>query len=140
MTWKRHDCRFNSLAAKNLRQMTFTLSINLADSHQRRSLTAGWKGALTVGTCLAESRTRRRASRRRAAQRVAGNSESGSSPAGSTSVLGTDCAARSTWVCCQAEMSVSQSITAVLGTRIGRATHSLLGILRLRHVRVPSVK
>ena len=63
---------------------------------------------LTVGTCLARSRTRRRASRRRAAQRAAGNSGSSSSSAGSTTALGTDCVARSIWVYYQTEMSVSR--------------------------------
>jgi hypothetical protein len=64
----------------------------------------------TVDTCPAGSKTRRKASRRQAVQRAAGNSESHSSPAGSTMALGTDCVARSTWVCCHAEMSINQSI------------------------------
>ena len=46
------------------------------------------------------------------------NSGSGSSSEGSTLALGTDCAARSTWVYFQVEMAVNQSITMVLGTRI----------------------
>ncbi len=62
---------------------------------------------LTVGTCLARSRTRRRASRRRAAQRAVGSLGSDSSSAGSTTVLGTDCVARSTWVYCKAEINQS---------------------------------
>jgi hypothetical protein len=82
---------------------------------------------LTVDTCPAGSRTRRRASRRQAVQRAAGSSGSNSSSAGSTSALDTDCVVRSTWVYCQAEMSIqsiNQSITKVLGTRITEEQHT----------------
>jgi hypothetical protein len=64
---------------------------------------------LTVDTCPAGSRTRRRASRRQAVQRAVGSSGSYSSSAGSTMALGTDCVAHSTWVYCQAEISINQS-------------------------------
>ena len=74
--------------------------------HQRYPLTRR-RRVLTVGMCLARSRTRRRASRRRAAQRAAGNSGSGLSPAGSTSALGTDYAVHSTWAYCQIGMIVN---------------------------------
>jgi hypothetical protein len=96
----------------------------------------------TVDTCPAGSKTRRKASRRQAVQRAAGNSESHSSPAGSTMALGTDCVARSTWVCCHAEMSINQSINhnGFRYTYHGRTVHSLLGVLRLWYVRVPSIE
>src|ERR1700747_3073088 len=71
---------------------------------------------LTVDTCPAGSRTRRRVSRRQVVQRAAGSSGSHSSPAGSMTALGTDSVVRSTWVYCQAE--INQSITMVFGTRI----------------------
>jgi hypothetical protein len=80
---------------------------------------------LTVDTCPAGSRTRRKVSRRQAVQRAAGSSESNSSSAGSTTALGTDCVARNTWVYGHVEMSINQSITMVFCTRItgGQHTH-----------------
>ncbi len=92
LTWKRHDCRFSSLAAKNLRRTSSTLGINPEEGKM-----------LTVDTCPAGSRTRRRASRRRAAQKAVGSSGPGSSSGGSMTALGTDCVVRSTWVYCQAK-------------------------------------
>jgi hypothetical protein len=90
--------------------------------------------------CPAGSRTHRRASRHQAVQRAAGNLGSDSSSAGSTLALGTDCVARSTWVYCHAEMSISQSIPVIFGTRMTKKQHSLLGVLRLWYVRVPSIE
>jgi hypothetical protein len=68
-------------------EQSFALSINSEEGE-----------ILTVDTCPAGSKTRRRVSRRQAVQRAVGSSGSDSSSVGSTTALGTDCVARSTWV------------------------------------------
>lgn len=108
-------------------EQSFALSISPEDGE-----------TLTADTCPAGSRTRRKVSRRQVVRRAAGSSESDSSSAGSTTALGTGCVVRNTWVYGQAEMSINQSITMVFGTRI--MGDSLLGVLRLWHVRVPSIE
>jgi hypothetical protein len=108
-------------------EQSFTLTINPEGGE-----------ILTVDTCPAGSRTRRRASRRQAVQRAAGSLGSNSSSAGSTMALGTDCVARNTWVYCQAEISINHH--GFQYTYHGRTAHSLLGVLRLWYVRVASIE
>jgi hypothetical protein len=96
---------------------------------------------LTVDTCPEGSRTRRRASRRQAVQRAAGSSGLDSSPVGSTSALGTDCVARSTWAYIAKSRCRSVNQSPWLLVHVSRkAAHSLLGVLRLWQVRVPSIE